>query len=264
MGQLVQFRVGNGGGVVLGVQDLGGQARHDALAVSILIAYSLAGSVRYGGQEVAVVRIGGAGFQVRAGAAAERGRRGISNFIILVLLGHHTVGNRGSAMGMGGIFVFISKGSIAAGDAFDQIPVFVLAPLSFEPCCCNGSQIPVIIVLHDLGRFLHQGEIVKIRNIGISFVGADNLYLLDRLIGPSGNYRHRRKLPGTDVRTEGRIVVLCCAIGIGQDYPQAKLLILIPCGSVFHILEVARCNVVRDGVRLAPAGEHICLGAGLV
>ena len=152
-----------------------------------------------------------------------------------------------------GAVVGVLISSVAAGDGLDQIPVFIGAGIFLQAAGGDADEVAVAVILHGLGRFPNQGNIIEVCHIGIAFVCAHDPDLGNGLCAFLRNDRHADELPGIgEVRIERYILGFGLIIRVSNDRTQAAFLRL-----AFQIL----CGilVIGDCVRVYPAGENVGL-----
>ena len=152
--------------------------------------------------------------------------------------------------------VGVFEGTAAPGDGFDEVAAGIGAGFLGGSGGFHGDQIAVLVIFHGLGGFSHQGNIVEICRIAVALVGADHpdgFHLGIRLFGHDSQ---GGILPILHVRVEGDVVVLGAIIRVGENGPEAELLLLILGRGV---VPGGGGHVIRYGIRLGPAGQHVGL-----
>ena len=153
-----------------------------------------------------------------------------------------------------GAVVGVLISSVAAGDGLDQIPVFISAGIFLQAAGGDTDEVAVAVILHGLGRFPNQGNIIEVCHIGIAFVCAHDPDLGNGLCAFLRNDRHADELPGIgEVRIERYILGFGRIVGVGNNGTQAaflRLAVQILCGILV---------IIRDCVRVYPAGENVGL-----
>ena len=104
-----------------------------------------------------------------------------------------------------------------------------------------------------MGGFFCEGQVVKVGGVPISLIGADHPDRFDHcgfLLGYNGC---GDILPVRNVRVKGYVMILRCIVGVGDDCPEAELLVLV-LGR--RVIAGSSLLVIRHRVCLGPAGHH--------
>ena len=140
----------------------------------------------------------------------------------------------------------------------DEVAVFKGSRFFLLAGGLDGDKIAVGVIVHRLGDLARQAEVVKVGGVAVFLIGADHadgpdcLARLLRHDGAGG------KLPPSHIRIERRVMILRRAVRVGQDRPQAELLVQILRRVVVFL------HIVRQAQGFRPAGEDIGLRAGQV
>ena len=174
--------IGGIGDGSLGVSDRSGQAPHLGIRVPVAIGDRCPRSIGNGSQTVPVAAIGCGGLDGFSPGAGQGCGGHIAGTVIAHGLGDLSVGDGFQPVGIGGV-VGIVEGAVAAGDGFDQIAAGVGVRVLVQAGGGDRNQLTFRIILHGLGNFPEQGDVVEVALVGVAFIGQGDPYLLHRFGG---------------------------------------------------------------------------------
>ena len=156
--------------------------------------------------------------------------------------------------------VVVGVGECAAAACVhgDEVSVFKGRGFLLLAGGLDGDEIAVGVVVHRLRDLARQAEVVKVGGVAVFLIGADHADGLDRLARLLRHDGARGKLPAAHVGIERCVMVLRRAVRVGQDRPQAELLLQILRRIVIFL------HIVRQAQGFRPAGENVGLRAGQV
>lgn len=205
-----------------------------AIRVAVTVGDRGPRCICHGGQPVFAATIGGGSGDTQIAAAGQCGGGHVACSVVAHGVGDQAVGDGFQAMLIGGI-VGVAVSSASAGDRFDQVSAGIGVCVGGKPGSGDGDQIAVIVILHGLGRFPDQGNVVKIRDIRVFLVPQNNTDPFHGACGMLWDDGIAYKLPVCQIRVEGDIIYFLGIVRKIQRQPQTALLLLNAIYSDFFV-----------------------------